>query len=98
MVQIKGLRFFIATAFLGACLTASRGTERDQKPVAPDMIRIPVPTTIKPVDINSGSIEQLRALPGIHSRYAQKIIDGHPYQKKKNSSREKLFPSRVLKN
>ncbi len=96
MVQVKSLRFFVATVFLGACLTASRAAERDQKPGAATTIKIPVPTTIKPIDINSGSIEQLRALPGIHSHYAEKIVAGRPYQKKQELVSRKIIPEPVF--
>jgi DNA uptake protein ComE-like DNA-binding protein len=96
MVQVQSWRFFVATVFLGACLTASRAAERDQKPGAADTIKIPAPTAIKPVDINSGSIEQLRALPGIHYRYAEKIIAGRPYQKKQELLSRKIIPEPVF--
>ena len=96
MVHVKILPFIVATVFLGTWLTASRAAERDQKSGAADTIRIPAPTAIKPVDINSGSIEQLRALPGIHYQYAQKIIDGRPYQKKQELVSRKIIPEPVF--
>src|ERR1044071_7739026 len=96
MVQIKGLRFFGAILYLGACLTASGAAERDQKPTARDTMKIPVPTRIKPVDINSGSMEQLRALPGIHYGYAEKIIAGRPYQRKQELVSRKILPEPVF--
>src|SRR5689334_2343525 len=96
MGQVKSLRFFVATVFLAACLAISHAAERDQTSGAVDTIKIPAPTTIKPVDINSGSIEQLRALPGIHYRYAEKIIAGRPYQKKQELVSRKIIPESVF--
>src|SRR6185369_1734174 len=72
MVRFKSLGVFVAVAFVGAFSTSNHAAERGKKPAPADTVRIPAPTTIKPVDINSGSIEQLRALPGIHHSYAKK--------------------------
>jgi len=96
MVQVKSLLLFVATFFLGAWLTAGRAAERDQKPRPATTTKIPAPTTIKPIDINSGSSEQLKALPGIHSRYAEKIIAGRPYQKKEELVSRKIIPEPVF--
>ncbi len=49
------------------------------------------PTRTKPVDINSGSIEQLKALLGINEFYAR-IIDCRPYRKKDDLVTRKIIP------
>ncbi len=80
---------FIAIVLVGLSPVKSHAAEATKK-VAGD--RITPPTKIKPLDINSGSIDQLKTLPGIDEGDAQS-----PYQKKDELVSRKIIPEATYK-
>jgi competence protein ComEA len=82
----------LAVFVLGLFPVASPAADRT-KTTAGD--RINRPTKIKPLDINSGSVDDLKALPGIDDAYAQRIVAGRPYEKRDDLVSRKILPQAI---
>ena len=59
-----------------------------EKPAAKEAAKEKKP----PLDINSASEDELKALPGIGDAYAKKIVDGRPYKGKDELVEKKIIP------
>ena len=75
------LRFVsLSAAFCALFLTlASAQTKKAPKPAPPAAAAA---KSGEQLDLNSASVDQLKALPGIGDVYSKKIVDGRPYARK----------------
>ena len=87
------LKLLLAVAVLtaGASLASAQATPPAKKP-AP-AAAAPAAAAADLIDINSATLDQLKALPGIGDKYGQKIIDGRPYKVKTDLTRKHVIPA-----
>ena len=85
------LRLIALLVALAFALTSAGSVLAQAKAPAP-MPDKPAAMKTEPLDINSASEDQLKALPGVGDAYAKKIVDGRPYKGKDELVQEKVVP------
>lgn len=81
----------LIAVFLAAPIPAQTKTDTTKKAAT----STPAPAAAKSsalLDLNSASIADLKALPGIGDAYSKKIVDGRPYARKDQLISKKIVP------
>jgi len=81
------LMVLLLTFSLAVAPAQSTAPKKDAKKAAPAAKATDL------VDINSATVQQLQALPGIGTAYADKIVKGRPYRGKNELVEKKIVPA-----
>ena len=86
--------FFAISLFIstGAARSANQSSGSNTAPSATSTAKTASTSKANLLDINSATMEQLDALPGIGEAYAKRIVDGRPYKMKTDLVRRKIIP------
>ena len=90
----------LATILLGAVATLgiAAAAQTTAAPAAKSTTAAPAAkkaVVTKIVDINTASVDELKALPGVGDAYAQKIVEGRPYKGRNELLDRKIVPADV---
>ena len=69
------------------------GTAAPQTAAAPAKSKAGASAPARTLDINSASVEELQALPGIGPALAKRIVEGRPYRAKNELEQKKIIPA-----
>jgi DNA uptake protein ComE-like DNA-binding protein len=103
--MIRMIVWLVAVTFALTSLTPPLAVAQTTKPASPSTTAPAAPakpatpkdakTTAKkaePLDLNSATEAELKALPGVSDAYAKKIVENRPYKRKDELVQKKIVP------
>ena len=83
----------VASALIGMSPGLVKSAETTKKPAAETQ---KAPAKTGPLDINTASVDELKAIQGIGDANAKKVIDGRPYKRKFELVTKKIIPQETF--
>src|SRR5271166_5923787 len=92
MIMNRLLRSWATWMLVALLLAPAYAQTKKDTPAVADSSKAAPAKKGEPVDLNSASQADLKALPGIGDVYSKKIIDGRPYQRKDQLVSKNIIP------